>query len=125
MTSHYETALADTRAQLIRLQARCEELEDQLGKMQLSKRDLLTSLTEEKRNTARHFALLQNAEAKAEANSRQVQHLLAREAEVTEEKKKLERELDRIHLERERADRERVLNIKQENRQRYVRFLRV
>jgi hypothetical protein len=118
MTSHYETALTDTRAQLIRLQTRCEELEDQLGKMQLSKRDLLTGITEEKRNTARHFALLQNAEAKAEANARQIQHLLVREQEAMEEKKKLERELDRIHLERERVERERILNIKQENRQR-------
>lgn len=87
--SHYESALNDTRAQLTRMTTRCEDLEEQINRIQLQKRELLHAMTEEKKNTSRNFQLLQHAEAKADAATRQIQHLLLRENEILQDKKNL------------------------------------
>ncbi|KAI8803195.1 hypothetical protein BJ742DRAFT_909104 [Cladochytrium replicatum] len=114
ITSHYETALCDLRAQVSRLQARIADQESDRARLAVQKTELSQALAEEKRAGARLHAAVQNAEMRAQAGTRQIQQLINTEKDLLGEKKHLQREVDRLNFELERIERERALQRKQD-----------
>ncbi|KAJ3290894.1 hypothetical protein HK104_006456 [Borealophlyctis nickersoniae] len=113
LTSRHTHAVTDLREQLSRSAQRIEELESQILRAEARRKEVLMQLMEEKRDAARVEARCRDAESVMEGLKRQVSAAAVREREVGEEKKQLQRELDRVNLEKERLEREYAFHVKQ------------
>jgi chromosome segregation ATPase len=105
--SHYEARITDARDTISRLTSRTTDLETQIEKIDLQRREALTALATEKSSSTRMFSRLATAEQKSDACARQVQALLKREGELVGKTRSAERDLKRVNGERERLERER------------------
>ncbi|KAI8920207.1 hypothetical protein DFJ77DRAFT_233483 [Powellomyces hirtus] len=124
LTHHYEHSLNDLRSQIGRAAARAEDLESQCANARNRIKELMGQLGEEKRNTARAVARCQNAEMRMEGLGRQIASVTSKEAELVEERKRLQRDLDRANLDKERMEREHSLAVRAHNQSRFRNTLR-
>ncbi|KAI8818064.1 uncharacterized protein EV422DRAFT_204359 [Fimicolochytrium jonesii] len=108
----HEHLIEDLRTQLHRCTTRIEELESQLLAIESRRNDLVARLQEEKQQHTRVGTRCQAAEARVEALLRQVSGLAAKEVELVEDRKRMQKELDRAHLEKDRLERENLHKIR-------------
>ncbi|KAI9197357.1 uncharacterized protein BJ171DRAFT_223053 [Polychytrium aggregatum] len=111
MASHYEALLTDSKTQTQRYIQRVEELEALNERLSVTKKELLAQVTDEKKSHARIQGLLYNLESKNETVVKQLHELMEREKDWAEEKRRLQRSIDRIQLEKERERRDRTKEI--------------
>ncbi|KAL2915100.1 hypothetical protein HK105_205424 [Polyrhizophydium stewartii] len=114
MTEHYESALAHSRAQIAQFQTKVNDLEAQLQKASARHRDLMEQIAHEKREQSGMHARCLNAESRIESLGRQVGLLVGKEAEMIEERKRLQREVDRLTMEKERLQKDARSQMKHE-----------
>ncbi|KAJ3032947.1 hypothetical protein HDV00_006950 [Rhizophlyctis rosea] len=114
LTTHHTHTLSETRHQLSRSHQRCEDLESQLLRAEARRKELMAQLADDKREAGRVGARLREVEGCLEGARRQNGVLVGREREGGEEKKRLQRELDRAQLDKERLERELSLQVKQQ-----------
>ncbi|KAJ3146175.1 Sodium channel and clathrin linker 1 [Geranomyces michiganensis] len=98
--------VADLRSQVGRGVARVEELEQRCAELGGAVAQLERKCEEERRCVGAAVARARCAEARAEALARQCLGAGKKEAELAEERKRLQRELDRARMDRERIQRE-------------------
>eukprot|EP00842_Homolaphlyctis_polyrhiza_P003099 jgi/Hompol1/3790/HPOL_001678-RA len=106
MTEHSENALAHARAQLAQFQAKISDLETQLQRASAKHRDLMDQVSHEKREQSVLHSRCLNAENRIDALGRQIGILVAKEAEMLQERKRLQRDLDRAVMEKDRLQKD-------------------
>ncbi|KAI8923688.1 hypothetical protein BC831DRAFT_514016 [Entophlyctis helioformis] len=114
MTEHYENAMAHLRSQVAQHQTKIAELETQIQRAGARHRDLMEQIGVEKREHTALHARCVNAESRVESLGRQIGTLVGKEAELLEERKRLQRDLDRAVMEKERLEKDSRYHTKQE-----------
>ncbi|KAJ3262724.1 hypothetical protein HDU77_000166 [Chytriomyces hyalinus] len=107
LVSRYESVVSDLRAQLTRYQEKMKEMEVEIGDVAQLRKEAVLEVEAEQRNTQKAKLLLRAAEDKCDSLGRRIEALMKNEHDVLSEKKHLQRQLDRMHMERERLERER------------------
>ncbi|KAJ3171313.1 Sodium channel and clathrin linker 1 [Geranomyces variabilis] len=106
LQSTHARVVADLRAQVGRSEARVEEVEKRCGELGAVVAALERKCEEERRLVRECGARLRVAETRAEVLARQVASASRKEVELVDERKRLQRELDRARMDRERIERE-------------------
>ncbi|RKO88745.1 hypothetical protein BDK51DRAFT_33899, partial [Blyttiomyces helicus] len=105
--------LATLQSSLQSARARVDELEAMIARSESLRRDLATQTAEEKRVAAAVLARCREAEGRCEGLRRRVMEEAAKVGEGMEERKRLQRDLDRAVLEKERLERDIAYQSKQ------------
>ncbi|KAJ3165352.1 hypothetical protein HDU88_004146 [Geranomyces variabilis] len=106
LQSAHARVCTDLRAQVGRSEARVEEVEKRCGELGGVVAALERKCEEERRLVRECGARLRIAETRAEVLARQVAAAGRKEVELVDERKRLQRELDRARMDRERIERE-------------------
>ena len=106
ITDHFNSLVIDLKANNTRLDSQINTLEDRVQLLTLKKQDFENQLMVEKKNCARLVVEIQNQKAAADGANQRILHFMAREAEILDEKKQIERNFDRLVLEKERLERD-------------------
>jgi len=106
ISDHYEVIIADLRTQIQRAASKIEQMTEQQSKVAVLKNELLSQVNEEKKEQTKLHLLLKTADERAENFEKKIKELLIKQNEIIQEKKQLQREFDRVILEKERLARE-------------------
>ncbi|KAJ1569076.1 hypothetical protein HK096_004301, partial [Nowakowskiella sp. JEL0078] len=115
MTSDYESVISELKSSIVKANSKIETLEESLVRSNAQRTDAIQQVSEEKKVASRLHTLLQAVESRSESVNKQIQLLLVKENEWISEKKHLQRDLDRLVLEKERNDKERMFHIKMDS----------
>ncbi|KAJ3019800.1 UNVERIFIED_CONTAM: hypothetical protein HDU68_010500 [Siphonaria sp. JEL0065] len=107
LVTRYESVITELRGQIARCQERIKELETEIQDSAQSRKELALEVEAERRNTQKSKLLLRSTEDKCDSLTRKIDVLLKNEHDAVVEKKHLQRQIDRMHMERERLERER------------------
>ena len=105
MQSHYQDLITKNKITLDQYKSRISELELHVHKGNHQKRELFDQITQEKKEFISMNSKIQILESRNEQSSRQIQILVAKEAELIEQNKYLQRELDLSTLKQKRSHR--------------------
>ncbi|KAJ3323817.1 hypothetical protein HDV06_001187 [Boothiomyces sp. JEL0866] len=100
MREHYEQTIAKINHQLAQSSSRINELEAIIQKNNAQRRDLIDQITIEKRQFGHLHDKYLTLEKQVEETERQLGFMVAKEAEMIEERKKLCKELDKALLDK-------------------------
>ncbi|KAL5040282.1 hypothetical protein BDV3_006600 [Batrachochytrium dendrobatidis] len=114
ITEQYEISLSHLRNQIVQHQAKITELEVKLHKANAQHRDLMDQISHEKRELGVLHSRCINSEGRVESLSRQVGVLVGKEAELIEDRRRLQRDLDLAIMERDRFKRDARYHAKQD-----------
>ncbi|ORX51380.1 hypothetical protein BCR36DRAFT_446305 [Piromyces finnis] len=117
ISDHYEVIITDLRSQIKRAASKIEELTDQQSKVAILKNELISQVNEEKKEQIKLHHLLKTADERAESYEKKIKELLIKQNEIIQEKKQLQREYDRVNLEKERLVRENEFNKKNKHQE--------
>lgn len=112
ISDHYEVIISDLRAQIKRAATKIEELTEQQSKVALLKNELMNQVNEEKKEQTKLHHLLKSSDERADNFEKKIKELLIKQNEIIQEKKQLQREFDRVIIEKERLARENELSKK-------------
>jgi len=112
ISDHYEVIISDLRSQIKRAATKIEELTEQQSKVAILKNELMNQVNEEKKEQTKLHHLLKSSDERAENFEKKIKELLIKQNEIMQEKKQLQREFDRVIIEKERLARENELSKK-------------
>ncbi|KAJ3077143.1 hypothetical protein HDU98_007528 [Podochytrium sp. JEL0797] len=107
LTSRYDGIISDLRAQITRGHEKIKLLEEEIAEAGQSRKDVVLEVEAERRNTQKVKQVLKGVEDKCDAVTRRLDAVMKSEQEAVVEKKHLQRQIDRLCMERERLERER------------------
>ncbi|KAH9256572.1 hypothetical protein BASA81_005264 [Batrachochytrium salamandrivorans] len=116
ITENYEKSLTHLRGQMAQYQSKISNLETQLHKAAARHQDQQGQIAHEKREHNVLYLRCTNAESRIESLGRQVGVLVGKEAELIEDRRRLQRDLDRANIERDRMQQNSRHNSKKETK---------
>ncbi|TPX72309.1 hypothetical protein SpCBS45565_g00725 [Spizellomyces sp. 'palustris'] len=120
---HHAQTLRTLQAQLSDYQTHVNDLEGRIQTLDTRLKETVQKLSDERCISARLSARVRDAEGRCEGLRKQVVAWGKREEEWAEERKRLQRDLDRVKLEQDRKERERVHQFRRDDT-RYPGMLR-
>ncbi|KAJ3417607.1 hypothetical protein HDV05_000064 [Chytridiales sp. JEL 0842] len=117
LRGRYESVVADWKGKVERLEGKVGELEGELGVAERGRKEAVAVLEEERKAAERWRGAVRGLEGRVEGLKVQVEGLLRKEQEGVAERKALQREVDRLQLDKKRMERERAQLVRQHNQQ--------
>lgn len=116
ISSHYEAVIIDLKSQNTNIHNKFREITEQHVRMTVLKEEMEQQIQEEKKIQNKLQRFLEDSERRLSANSCQIQELLSQQFQLIEEKKVLQRSLDKFKLEKVRSERQKPRdNLKERN----------
>ncbi|TPX32167.1 hypothetical protein SmJEL517_g04678 [Synchytrium microbalum] len=112
LSTQYSSALQELQSRLAKSEARLNESDEMCAAHASRIRDLTAQITEDRKLIARLQQTLRDSDSKVAEKDRSIRDLQRRCLDAAEERKRLQRELDRTTLERDRAERDRTFQAK-------------